>query len=185
MKAQKLKKSGLVSLHQSAHNFNSLGGFLAALKSFCRRAMLQPTHSPHKRPRGILLLGLPGVGKSQFAKCLGQELDRLTLVLDVEALMGSLVGQTESNARQALKIADAMSPSVLFLDECDKGLSGVNGSGDSGVSTRLFGTLLSYLSDKETDVFVIASATACSSGFFLGRPRFFGRFSNWLSIPSP
>lgn len=157
MKSQMLKKSGLISLHQSSQNFSSLGG-LAALKSFCRRAMLQPTRSSHKRPRGILLLGVPGVGKSQFAKTLGQETGRPTLVLDVGALMGSLVGQTESNVRQALKIADAMSPCVLFLDECDKSLSGVNGAGDSGVSTRLFGTLLSYLSDKETDVFVVASA---------------------------
>jgi SpoVK/Ycf46/Vps4 family AAA+-type ATPase len=70
----------------------------------------------------------------------------------------SLAVYPTSNVRQALKIADAMQPAVLFLDECDKALSGVNGAGDSGVSTRLFGTLLSYLSDKETDVFVVASA---------------------------
>ncbi|WP_425613531.1 AAA family ATPase [Anatilimnocola sp. NA78] len=158
LKSQMMKKSGLVSLHQSEQDFTSLGG-LTALKSFCKRAMLQPArNNPHKRPRGILLLGVPGTGKSQFAKCLGKETGRPTLVLDVGALMGGLVGQTESNIRQALKIADAMAPCVLFLDECDKSLSGVNGAGDSGVSTRLFGTLLSYLSDKETDVFVVASA---------------------------
>jgi SpoVK/Ycf46/Vps4 family AAA+-type ATPase len=158
MKSQMLKKGGLVSLQQSQQDFTSLGG-LSALKSFCKRAMLQPSrNSPHKRPRGIMLLGVPGTGKSAFAKCLGKETGRPTLVLDVGALMGSLVGQTEANVRQALKIADAMTPCVLFLDECDKALSGVNGAGDSGVSTRLFGTLLSYLSDKETDVFVVASA---------------------------
>jgi hypothetical protein len=157
-KAQMLKKSGLVALHQSEQDFGSLGG-LAALKSFCKRAMLQPNRNhPHKRPRGILLLGVPGTGKSQFAKCLGKETGRPTLVLDVGALMGGIVGQTESNVRQALKIADAMQPAVLFLDELDKSLSGVNGTGDSGVSTRLFGTLLTYLSDKESDVFVVASA---------------------------
>jgi hypothetical protein len=157
-KAQMLRKSGLVSLHQSHQDFANLGG-LAALKSFCKRAMLQPNRNhPNKRPRGVLLLGVPGTGKSQFAKCLGKETGRPTLVLDVGALMGSLVGQTESNVRQALKIADAMQPAVLFVDELDTALAGVNGSGDSGVSTRLFGTLLTYLSDKETDVFVIASA---------------------------
>jgi hypothetical protein len=94
-KAQMLKKSGLVALHQSEQDFASLGG-LAALKSFCKRAMLQPNRNhPHKRPRGILLLGVPGTGKSQFAKCLGKETGRPTLVLDVGALMGGIVGQTE------------------------------------------------------------------------------------------
>ena len=73
--------------------------------------------------------------------------------------MGSLVGSTEANVRQALKIADAMAPCVLFLDEVEKALSGVAASGqtDSGVSARLFGTLLTWLSDHETDVFVVCT----------------------------
>lgn len=73
--------------------------------------------------------------------------------------MGSLVGQTESNIRQALKIADAMAPCVLFLDECEKALAGVASSGqtDSGVSARLFGTFLSWLNDRTSDVFVMAT----------------------------
>lgn len=158
IKAQQLKKSGLVQLYRGIENFQSLGG-LQSLKAFCKRAMLQPNRNdPRKRPRGIMLLGVPGTGKSAFAKALGNETGRPTVVLDIGNLMGSLVGQTEANIRQALKIADAMQPAVLFVDEADKALSGVNGAGDSGVSTRLFGTLLSYLSDKETDVFVVASA---------------------------
>jgi SpoVK/Ycf46/Vps4 family AAA+-type ATPase len=85
-------------------------------------------------------------GKSAFAKSLGRETGRPTLVLDIGALMGSLVGQTESNIRRALQIADAMAPCILFIDELEKALSGAAGSGqsDSGVSTRLFGTLLSW-----------------------------------------
>ena len=116
------------------------------------------------RPRGILLLGVPGTGKSAFAKALGNEVERPTLVLDVGALMGSLVGQTEQNVRQALKIADAMSPCVLFVDELEKALSGIAGSGagDSGVSARLFGSLLTWLSDHTSDVFFIGTSNDVS-----------------------
>jgi hypothetical protein len=159
IKSQQLKKSGLVTLHQGSESFDQLGG-LNALKSFCTRAMRRQGESNSlKRPRGVLLLGVPGTGKSAFAKALGNETGRPTLTLDVGSLMGSLVGQTESNIRQALKIADAMAPCVLFADELEKALAGVSSSGqtDSGVSARLFGTFLTWLNDHESDVFVIAT----------------------------
>jgi len=116
------------------------------------------------RPRGILLLSPPGCGKSQFAKSLGNEVGRPTLVLDVGSLMGSLVGETESRTRQALRIIDAMAPCVCFIDELEKALSGVASSGqtDSGVSARLFGTFLTYLSDHTSDVFVVATSNDIS-----------------------
>ena len=98
----------------------------------------------------MLLLSPPGCGKSAFAKSLGNETGRPTLVLDVGGLLGSLVGQSEQNVRQALRIADAMAPCILFCDEIEKALSGINGQGDSGVSSRLFGTLLTYLNDHTT-----------------------------------
>src|SRR5207253_296657 len=75
---------------------------------------------------------------------------------------GSLVGQTEGNIRQALRIADAMSPSVLFIDEVEKSLAGLGSSGDSGVSSRLFGTFLTWLSDHESDVFVVCTSNDIS-----------------------
>jgi SpoVK/Ycf46/Vps4 family AAA+-type ATPase len=112
----------------------------------------------------VLLLGVPGTGKSALAKGLGNETSRPTLVLDIGALMGSLVGQSEQNTRQALKIIDAMAPCVVFLDEVEKALSGVvsGSAGDSGVSTRLFGTLLSWLNDRQSDVFVVATCNDIS-----------------------
>ena len=122
--------------------------------------MLTPGKSV--RPRGVLLLGVPGTGNSAFAKALGNETGRPTLMLDIGALMGSLVGETERNVRQALRIADAMSPCILFVDELEKGLSGVGGNGDSGVSTRMFGTLLTWMADHTSDVFVIATANDVS-----------------------
>jgi hypothetical protein len=158
IKAQMLRKNNLLRLHQGKESFESLGG-LPNLKSFCQRA-LQPGKSV--KPRGALLVGVPGSGKSCFAKALGNETGRPTLILDMGALYGSLVGATEANIRQALRIADAMGPCILFTDELEKGLSGVGGQGDSGVSTRLFGTLLTWLSDHESDVFFIGTANDIS-----------------------
>lgn len=162
LKGQMLKKSGLLSLHRGQEKFVALGG-LSALKAFALRALRRPArNAATPRPRGLLLLGIPGTGKSAFCKALGNEIGRPTLVLDIGGLLGSLVGQSEQNVRQALRIADAMAPSVLFIDELEKALSGVNGQGDSGVSTRLFGTLLSWLNDHETDVMVVCSANDVS-----------------------
>jgi hypothetical protein len=158
LKAQALKKNNLLTLHRGGERFDGLGG-LANLKDFCRRA-LRPGRQV--KPRGILLLGVPGVGKSAFAKGLGNESGRPTLLLDVGALLGSLVGQSEANLRQALRVADAMSPAVLFVDEIEKALSGVGGQGDSGVATRMFGTLLTWLSDHTSDVFFVGTSNDVS-----------------------
>jgi hypothetical protein len=158
LKAQTLKKNNLLTLHRGSECFDALGG-LSNLKEFCRRALRS---GRGVQPRGVLLLGVPGSGKSAFAKALGNETGRPTLLLDVGALMGSLVGQTESNLRQALRIADAMSPAVLFVDELEKALSGFGGMGDSGVSTRMFGTLLTWLSDHPSDVFFVGTSNDIS-----------------------
>jgi hypothetical protein len=158
LKAQTLKKNILLTLHRGRERFDDLGG-LAQLKDFCRRA-LRPGRPV--QPRGILLLSPPGCGKSAFCKALGNELQRPTLLLDLGALYGSLVGATEGNIRQALRIADAMAPCVLFVDELEKALAGVGGSGDSGVATRLFGALLTWLSDHTADVFFVGTSNDIS-----------------------
>jgi hypothetical protein len=158
LKAQALKKNNLLTLHRGGERFDSLGG-LDSLKDFCRRAL---TPGKRVKPRGVLLLGVPGTGKSAICKALGNETGRPTLILDAGALFGSLVGATEANVRQALRIADAMAPCILMVDELEKALSGVGGQGDSGVSTRLFGSLLTWLSDHESDVFFVATANDIS-----------------------
>ena len=158
LKAQTLRKNNLLTLHSGNERFTDLGG-LANLKEFCRRAL---NSGQAVRAKGVLLLGVPGTGKSAFARALGNETGRPTLTLDVGALMGSLVGQTEQNIRQALRVADAMAPCVLFCDELEKALSGVGGNGDSGVSTRLFGTLLTWLAEHESDVFFVGTANDIS-----------------------
>ncbi len=162
LKGQSLKKSGLLTLHRGGETFADLGG-LEALKAFCSRA-LRPGRPAGVRARGVLLLGPPGSGKSAMAKALGNETGRPTLILDVGALMGSLVGATEANVRQALRIVDAMAPCVVMVDEVEKALSGVAASGqaDSGVSARLFASLLGWMNDHESDAFMICTANDVS-----------------------
>jgi hypothetical protein len=166
LKSQQIKKSGLVSLHRGTENFEQLGG-LDNLKRFCLRAMRRQagaTTGPTPKPRGVLLLSPPGCGKSQFAKALGNETGRPTVVLDVGALLGSLVGQSESNIRTALKLADAMAPCVVFADELEKSIAGATSSGqtDSGVTARVFGSLLTWLNDHESDVFFVGTCNDAS-----------------------
>jgi hypothetical protein len=179
LKAQTLRKNNVLVLHRGEERFESLGG-LANLKDFCRKAL---AGGKPVKPRGILLLGVPGSGKSAFCKALGAETGRPTLVLDFGALLGSLVGQSESNLRQALRIAEAMAPAILMIDELEKALGGVGGMGDSGVATRMFGTLLTWLSDHEADVFFVGTSNDISKlpPEFARAERFDGVF--FLDLP--
>ena len=162
LKAQALKTSGLLTLHRGGETFADLGG-LDALKGFCTRA-LRRRDDPTVRPRGVLLLGVPGTGKNCFARALGNETGRPTVVLDVGALMGSLVGETERRIREALRAVDAMAPCVVFCDEIEKALAGAGSGGqsDSGVSARLFGALLTWLGEHESDAFFVGTCNDIS-----------------------
>ena len=164
LKSGTLKKQGLMKLYRGEDDFDSLGG-LENLKAFCKRSLLSRDRSnPLKQPRGVLLLGVSGTGKSAFAKALGKETGRPTLVLDIGALMGSLVGQTEANVRKSLQAADAMEPCILFIDELEKALGGATGSGqsDSGVSSRLLGSLLTWMNDHTSNVYLVATCNDIS-----------------------
>lgn len=180
-KAQMLKKSGSLSLHRSQDGFDSLGG-LSALKMFCKTAIMKGTE--RNRPKGVMLLGPPGTGKTCFAKALGKETGRPVLVLDVGAMYSKFVGDSEANVRQSLRIADAMSPAILFIDEVEKALSGLGSSGDSGVSSRIFGTILTWLSDHTSDIYVAVTANDAAKlpPEFSRAGRFDGIF--FLDLPS-
>ena len=161
LKARQLRSGGPLTLHRNGEGFVALGG-LNALKEFCRTALTN-LH-PVAEPTGVLLLGPPGTGKSAFAKALGDEIGRPTLSLDIGGLMGSLVGATEENTRCALATVEAMAPCVLFVDELEKSLAGTSGGGqqDSGVGTRMLGTLLSWLADRPPGVFCVATSNDAS-----------------------
>lgn len=180
IKAQSLHKSGALQLYRGGQDFSSLGG-LDSLKAFCRRAITRST--PELHARGVLLLSPPGCGKSQFCRALGSEVGRPVLILDVGSLMGSLVGESEQRTRTALSIADAMSPCILMIDEVEKAFAGVGGRADSGVSSRMFGTFLSWLNDHQSDVFIVCTANDVSQlpPEFARSERFDGVF--FLDLP--
>ena len=111
-------------------------------------------------PKGILLVGVPGTGKSLSAKAAGTALGVPTLRLDIGNLFNSLVGASEARTRDALKLAEAMAPCVLWIDEIDKGFAGSMGSGagDSGVGRRVFGAVISWMQERKRPVFLVATA---------------------------
>ncbi|MCC5604332.1 AAA family ATPase [Nostoc favosum] len=107
------------------------------------------------QPKGVLLAGPPGTGKSHSAKNIASILNLPLLQLDIASLLGSLVGESEGNVKRALKTAEAIAPCVLFIDEVEKALSG---QGDtSGVSQRILGTLLTFMAECTTGVFIVAT----------------------------
>jgi hypothetical protein len=155
VKAQILHKAKGLSLWRGEESFAQLGG-LNTLKQFCLASInnSQPDN-PQMQAKGLLLLGVPGSGKSAFAKALGRETQRPTLRLDIGSLMGQYVGQTEENTRDAIAVIDAMAPAVLMVDEVEKALGGGNSSHE--VSTRMMGTWLSWLQDHTSDIFTICT----------------------------
>lgn len=111
---------------------------------------------PH--PRGLLLAGIQGTGKSLTAKAIAHHWHLPLLRLDVGRLFGGLVGESESRTRQMIQLAEALAPCVLWIDEIDKAFAGFEGRGDSGTTSRVFGTFITWLAEKTSPVFVVATA---------------------------
>ncbi|MFA5385024.1 MAG: AAA family ATPase [Eubacteriales bacterium] len=158
-KAGALLRQAKITLEKYTERFDDLGG-LENLKRFTLST------APSPQSLGCFLLGVPGAGKSTFARCLGNELGIPTLSLDFGKMMGSLVGQSEAAIRDALKAVDAMGRVVLFVDEIDKGLAGAGSSGelDSGTKAGVAGTFLKWLSDRKPGLaYVIATANKVSN----------------------
>ena len=164
-KKQMVKQSGLLelfTLDPRKFGEDSIGG-LEVLKEYLRQKAKVISQWPDAQkarvamPKGIFIVGMPGCGKSLCAKVASIMFGQPLLKLDMGTLMGKYVGESESNLRQAIRIAEAAAPCILWVDEIEKALSGVGGEG-SEVLTRMFGYLLSWLQDKQSSVYVIATA---------------------------
>lgn len=164
IKQKTICENGLLDYYSSNESMDNVGG-MEEFKKYARERNFSEFTDEARQyglpyPKGVLLFGIPGCGKSLAAKALANMWEVPLIKLDLSRLFGSLVGETETNTREALKMAEAMSPCVVWLDEVDKAISGTSSSGrtDSGVTSRMFGNILTWLQEKESAVYVIATA---------------------------
>jgi SpoVK/Ycf46/Vps4 family AAA+-type ATPase len=161
-KEQIIRKSGILEFYSTPERFGSIGG-LDNLKLWLRQRARAFSEAARlfglPNPRGLLLVGVPGCGKSLSAKAVSAEWKMPLLKFDLGRVYGGLMGQSEDNMRRALKMAGAVAPCILWVDEIEKGLAGSRGDGgDSGTSQRVFGTLLTWMEENDKPVFTIATA---------------------------
>jgi len=151
-----IKKSGYLEYYHPQENFDDVGG-LENLKDWLQKRGRGFSNEAKEygleSPKGALLLGIPGTGKSLTAKAVASMWKFPLLRLDIGKVFGGIVGQSEENIRKSLQIAESLSPSILWIDEIEKGLSGFasSGSTDGGTTSRVLGTFLTWMQEKEND----------------------------------
>jgi AAA+ superfamily predicted ATPase len=166
-KQQIIKKSGLLEYYPTQEQFGNVAGLDNLKQWLIKRGMAFSERAAEfglPAPKGVLLLGVQGCGKSLCAKA-ASSLWRMPLLrFDIGRMFGSLVGSSEENMRRAIQTAESVAPAILWVDEIDKAFAGSLGSAgsDAGTASRVFGTFLTWLSEKTTPVFVIATANDIS-----------------------
>lgn len=163
LKKEIIRKSGILEYFEADISMEDIGG-MPALKEWMRKRKrafgAEARAFGLNTPKGAMLIGIPGCGKSLCAKAVGAAWQLPLLRLDVGKIFGGLVGASEENMRRAIATAEAVQPCVLWLDELEKGFSGVSGSGqsDGGTTARVFASFLTWMQEKTSQVFVIATA---------------------------
>jgi len=166
-KRQTIRKSGILEFIKSDLRIDDVGG-LQNLKRWLIKRNNSWLDSAARynlpAPKGVLITGVPGCGKSLVAKSISAMWQVPLLRLDVGKIFSGIVGSSEENMRRAIQTAEAIAPCVLWIDEIEKGFGGMSGSsGDSGTSTRVFGTFLTWMQEKTKAVFVVATANNISA----------------------
>lgn len=146
------------SVNETVTNLGGLDNLKDWLKKRKTAFGVQASNYGLPTPRGLLLIGIQGTGKSLTAKAIANEWQLPLLKLDVGKLFGGIVGESESRLRQMINVAETISPCILWIDEIDKAFSNTESRGDSGTSNRVLGTFISWLSEKTKPVFVISTA---------------------------
>lgn len=190
-KEQAIKKSSMLEIIKVDENMDGVGGLDELRKYLERKAEIFKRQGAAKRygvdlPKGVLIVGMPGCGKTLTAKVSAKLFGVPLLRLDVGRLMGKYVGQSENNLHKAILIAEAFAPCVLWIDELEKAFAGIGGMGGGGeVTTRLFGHFLTWLQEKESPVYVVATSNDISRlpAEFLRKGRFDEIFT--VELPNP
>ncbi|UNK72236.1 AAA family ATPase [Microbacterium sp. H1-D42] len=160
-KAQIVRKSGLLEFMSSDIDLDDVGGLNNMKRWLSRRNgswMAGAKQYGLPDPKGVLITGVPGCGKSLTAKATAASWGLPLLRLDIGRVFSGLVGSSEQNLRTAIATAEAVAPCILWVDEIEKGFSNTTGGGDSGTSARVFGTFLTWMQEKKRPVFVVATA---------------------------
>ncbi|HEY9642368.1 MAG TPA: AAA family ATPase [Coleofasciculaceae cyanobacterium] len=190
-KKQLIRRNGILEYIEEDETLDAVGG-LEELKHWLRQRSNAFTERAREyglpQPKGMLILGVPGCGKSLIAKTTSRLWSLPLLRLDMGRVYdGSMVGRSEANLRNALKTAESISPAILFIDEIDKAFAGSTGSADSdgGTSSRIFGSFLTWMQEKSSPVFVMATANRVERlpGEFLRKGRFDEIF--FVDLPTP
>ena len=167
-KEQFIKKSGMLEIVNFNETIDDIGGLENLKEWLCRKAYIFKELDKAIKfgvdvPKGIMIIGMPGCGKSLTAKATASLFEIPLVRLDVGRLLGKYVGESEENMRNALKLSEAISPCVLWIDEIEKAFAGVGGEGGGNdVTTRLFGQFLTWMQEKENTVFIVATANDIS-----------------------
>ncbi|HEY9850261.1 MAG TPA: AAA family ATPase [Leptolyngbyaceae cyanobacterium] len=162
-KKQAIRQTEILEFFKTTESLKTVGG-LENLKQWVRMRKDTFTEEARKygipNPKGVLLVGIQGTGKSLSAKTIAHEWRLPLLRLDTGRLFGGIVGESESRVRQMIKISEAIAPCVLWIDEIDKAFGNISGGvdGDSGTSRRVFGSLITWMQEKTTPVFIVATA---------------------------
>jgi hypothetical protein len=162
-KAQAVKKNGLLEIIETDESLESIGG-LDVLKTWLLKRSSAFTERAKQyglpNPKGLLIIGIPGTGKSLTAKATAKVFGVPLLKLDAGRIFGGIVGQSESNLRSVIQTAEAIAPCCLWIDEMEKGFAGSKSSNatDGGTSARVFGSFISWMQEKKAPVFVVATA---------------------------
>ena len=164
-KSQIIRKTGILEYYHKCESESDVGGLENLRHWFHSRAAAFANTARYAGlpvPKGVLLVGVPGCGKSLSARALAGTWGVPLLRLDVGRIFGGIVGQSESNLRQAIQTAEAVSPCILWVDEIEKGFAGASGRQGGRVAARVFGSFLNWLQDKTSPVFVVATANDIS-----------------------
>lgn len=172
-----VRKSGIIEVVDANEEFKQIGGLEILKEDLRRKAKIfkhlsEAQENKVNLPKGILILGMPGCGKTMIAKSIANEFGVSLLRLDVNRLMGKYVGESETNLRNALATAEAAHPCVLWIDEIEKAFAGTSGHNSDMLVMRLMGHFLTWMQERTTPVFIVATANDVMRPEFMRKGRF-------------
>ena len=172
-----VRKSGIIDVVDSNIRFSEIGGLDVLKRDLMQKAVVfqnlrEANSYGLPLPKGVLIIGMPGCGKSMIAKAIANEFNVSLLRLDIGRLMGQYVGQSESNLRKALAVAEAAHPCVLWIDEIEKAFAGTDGNNRDMLVTRLMGYFLTWMQERKSAVYIVATANDVMKPEFMRKGRF-------------